>query len=799
MPTPEEQRRALFARSLSEADPTLGGLIPGIGLSTGPIDVVPDQAIPSPGGIELYEAEERALGRMVDGDEAQPSTPEPGSPEWFRASQDPTSAEGLFDRDGSPMIQPERGLGPQLGVRSRHDMAWEEFARSPVVSALLNMGDVLPIPLLRAGVGVAGGGSYEANQDVLDDLLERGREEHPYASATGALAGIVPQLAAPALLGDAAIARLGGSAAGSAIPALSRVGAAGLEGGLYGLTHGLASGDVSRGAEEGLLGGGLGAGVAGAAQGVGSAVASLPGRVPGLEEWIGRMRLRASGGRTVGVQRALDALPGGSSGVAEDLVALGISPRYSVHTVDDARRVSDRVRERAGRNIGRVFDRMAEAEAAAPDAAARDRALQAIAEDNPSELLLESVGASAESPDLQLGRQILMGRLDRRRAAQMAAYEELAAGGARPDPQAATEFPVPDAELSPDATRRIRPGSGPARSAPRIAPEFVDRMRAGDITGASGGRLEPPYMPMRPTPPRSPEEDAALRGLLDELFPERPGTVDVGPVADALDRIADSYRGLPSGARGLAAAESLARDYRATGGRLPFGRPRGTGLPSAGAQKELDLIEQQINRQPGTNPVNDRMAAIQDDLRDLRSSLRSQMDRAVMGVDPELGATYPRQRREYQIGKIFGNLGEDDARREAANRLVSPTDYAAAMTGNGSMLQRALQAGMNRAFRGREASLAATVGERTSDAFRAAPDIRGAAVDFAARATRAGSLIDGDDPQPAPAGPATLSTQDFRSLVDSGAPIEVEPEPAPTQPAIAPDLSDDEFEEFMGL
>jgi hypothetical protein len=755
--------RALHEMSLDQDD-TLGGLIPSIGGGAAVLPETEDFAAfgDAPGAAELAESQDvesqqaaqiRAARRLQREDEISP----------------------LFNDEGEPMVQPERGLQRQLGVRPRSDIALEEFASSPGVAAALGMGDVLLAPRAISGaVAEATGGDYDTAQADTDRLLS----ESPYASAAGAAAGSLPLIAAGPLLGDAAIARLGGAAAlpayARSIPALSRIGAAGIEGMLWGGGHEAVT--DRRVGPEAMFSGALGAGLASVPVAVGAAARSAGSFVDSLEDSAKQWRTRAAGGRTIPVQRGLAALPGGTAGVADDLDALGISPRYSVHSVDDARQVADRVKGRAGRNIGRVFDRMARADAddvarfaselepvQARDAQ-RAAAFEAIDLDDPSMLLIDN---PADTPLGRVGREIYNGRVGRDGDAIMDAVRGHL-GGSNTAPTVAADLdsgvraPQPNEASSGIASPRAR-RRPPRPDSSRTPENLIRALEADQITdvmGASGTRPEFRGMrlPQRIEPP-TPEAIARLRQMVDVNMPAieapRPaGVVDVDPVARALDGIAGDYSTLPSGATQRGAASSMADDYRATGGRMPF----------AAAQRERKLLDEAISWQPGTNPVNDRRGAIQGDLRRVRGELQGQMDDAVRRVDPELGAEYPRQRREFQIGSIFGNLGADDAMRETANRQISPTDYVAAMEGD-SWLTRGRNVILNRLLRGREASLGAAGAEHLSDALQRTPDVSGAMNSVAGRTGRlAGALnrpeiLDQRQPASLPGVPSVSATE----------------------------------------
>jgi hypothetical protein len=774
-------------RSLSEYDDTHGGLVPSVwdaipGLQRADIGGLPEtEDFGSYGGAGTeIAAAERDRARI----------------EALRRIEE--DAAGLFNEEGEPMVQPERGLRRQIGVRPRSDIALEEVAESPGFAAMMGVADTLSVPRdIIANANAAGGaGGREAAQSEMD----RSMAESPYAAAGGALVGAAPMMLAAPVLGEAAIARMGGAAlqAGSRIPVLARAGAAGLEGmGWAGLHEQAADRPVG---SEMMFAGPIAAGGTAALAGVGELAARAPDYVQGLEDMAGQWRTRAAGGRTLPVQRALANLPGGTQGVADDLDVLGISPRYSVHSVDDARQVADRVRDRSGRNIGRVFDRMAEVDA--EDAArwtreiepvrARDAdraaAFDAIDTDDPSMLLIPN---EPDSPLGRIGREILTERVDRPVPARRASIE---AELRQNLPSAETVAAEPPTRITSTASETPSRRRGRPAGLPRTPENILNAFDQGDTTAVYGGRELSRTGSVPPMPTRPQASANRLRGLVDQVIPgieapTSPGSVDLDPVLRALGEIESNHSTVPSATGPRAAASSIRTDYEATGGRMPFGRPRSGGRPGTGAQGEIEALDEDINWNPGGGGMPRRPGAAQSDLRATRRSLRGAMDDAVTRVDPEMGAEYPRQRRENQIGRIFGNLGEDNAMREAANRQVSPTDYIAAMEGDG-WFTRGRNVLLNRLFRGREASLGATGAEHLSDLAQRTPDISGAANAVGGRTGRAIAAI-GDRPEARPVSAEGMSNDQWVEMLEEPQPPADDSQPAPDQ------LSDDEWLDML--
>lgn len=846
-----------------------------------------------------------------------------------------------------PVIQPERGLGRQIGVGPRSSRILEETASSPGFSAAMGMGDVLIAP--RAAIGAAteaAGGDYDAAQGEI----ERSIAENPRAAVGGALVGMAPLMMAGPLVGEHATATLAGRAA---IPTASvpltiaqRAGAAGLEGMAWGGAHEAASG--RRVGPEAMFSGALGAGLTAGAGMVGAGVDRARGLVDSLEDYAGRMRVRGAGGRTVQVQRQLDALPGGIEGVADDLDQLGISPRYSLHSVDDARATAERVRGRAGRNLDRVFDRMAQADAddaarfesGMADVTARDatrsRMRSAIEADDPTmveDLLpvrpriegeerlqgqasrrltldrtrrsreahlddLRSEAAAAGERETQIGglrgeldsvneiagsrtiappaavdRQIrgLERRLDeavrsgaddaaldalereiadlraerrtiparrraqeraRSRAAELRAQlEDLRAQQertVRPEQiealergaitEAFPDVPMAGGDLMPADMfiERVANNADAARSAAGVAPgELIPQTGRGIASNDPGFGRGPRTTPRAEHPAGAPFVDApsGLRPpdarsfqLIEELFPaiEPPapaGTVDLGNVIGNLDEAESIYRTLPSGGPSADDVADMARRYRGTGGRMPFGRPGGSGLPATGAQGERMLLDQDVGYAVSGNPMQRRLMAGERDMRAARQRLQGAMDEAVTRVDPELGASYPRDRREWQIGSIFSGLGEDDALREAANRQVSLTDsmaYIAPLGGdNPSYLQSARNLLLNRIIRGREATAGATGAEYLSDILQRTGSPAPYAQAFGQRAGRLGGALRRPETPQDPLQPRPFQGRELDALLESQPEIDVESEPSSGGSAEADPFSEGELEELL--
>jgi hypothetical protein len=688
----------------------------------------------------------------------------------------PLMAPGGID----PMVQPERGLHRQMGVRPRSDIALEEFASNPGAASAMAMGELLPVNRVASGAAnVAAGGTYAGAQGDIDRI----EAESPWASAFGALTSFLPAAAAAPLVGDMALARMGGAGGEAAAGAvarglhpLTRVGGAMIE-----ALGGSAMNQAARGessAESALLSGGItglvGAGPAAVmrlAEGVQRPAQRLARSAQeGLESYAQGQRVRGSFGDGVAAQRAANAVEGGIPEVARWLHETGANPRGSVRSIDDSREIVSQVQGRSGRRIGDVMEQMGEVDAAdtarwnTERAARGDReadrfaALEAIENADQGELLMTS---EPGAPSHQIGRDIFEARLDRDRRAldyDVRAHLGVPELGGEPIPARSIASELePDvdpaaATMAADAAdidtfgravnarngwfqRRMRAERAAARANGERSPERALRaFRNDEVTG-----IEQPgwaHSMLADVPVRSlprgidPEDASRLRGRVDELMPalpepQVPGSVDLDPVIRALGSIEQGHT-TPIGAvtpgrqQNVAGARAMADDYRSTGGRLPFGRPAHADGTATGAQDALSALDEDINYRPETGGQRRFPAADDRELRTARRALRGSMNDAVTrSLGPEVGAEFPGLLRDYQLSTLADGFGDQHAMRAAGNRQASLTDYLS-VNQNAPLWERAARAAQNRIFRGREATLMATGAEGLSDAMSAA-------------------------------------------------------------------------------
>lgn len=202
-----------------------------------------------------------------------------------------------------------------------------------------------------------------------------------------------------------------------------------------------------------------------------------------------------------------------------------------------------------------------------------------------------------------------------------------------------------------------------------------------------------------------------LRGVpsLDDAV-RMPGQVDAEPLARAYEDIASRYRGIPGAESIRESALSLADEVRATG-PMTFQQ----------AQTHKQFLDSMINwadDRPGQ-----RLRPLMENRQEVRRALARSMDEAVaQDIGPDAALDYQRNRRNWQAANLFRRMGEDTEFRNAANRVASPSDQAAAALGamgeNGSITRGVMAGIANRVLRGREASMVAGTLENMADAAR---------------------------------------------------------------------------------
>lgn len=208
----------------------------------------------------------------------------------------------------------------------------------------------------------------------------------------------------------------------------------------------------------------------------------------------------------------------------------------------------------------------------------------------------------------------------------------------------------------------------------------------------------------------------SARGLpsLDEGAARAAGQVDPEPLAQAYEDIARRYQGVTGAESIRDSALSLAGEVRANGPMT---------FEQAQTQKQfLDSMINWADERPGQ-----RLRPLMENRQEVRRALARSMDEAVaQDIGPAAAQDYQRARQQYQVANMFRRFGDDSAMRDSANRLVSPSDYAAGLAGAageaGSGIRGFAAVVANRLMRGREASLAAGTMERMADAARRLAD-----------------------------------------------------------------------------
>lgn len=208
----------------------------------------------------------------------------------------------------------------------------------------------------------------------------------------------------------------------------------------------------------------------------------------------------------------------------------------------------------------------------------------------------------------------------------------------------------------------------------------------------------------------------SARGLpsLEEGAARAAGQVDPEPLAQAYEDIARRYQGVTGAESIRDSALSLAGEVRANGPMT---------FEQAQTQKQfLDSMINWADERPGQ-----RLRPLMENRQEVRRALARSMDEAVaQDIGPAAAQDYQRARQQYQVANMFRRFGDDSAMRDSANRLVSPSDYAAGLAGAageaGSGVRGFAAVVANRLMRGREASLAAGTMERMADVARRLAD-----------------------------------------------------------------------------
>jgi hypothetical protein len=438
------------------------------------------------------------------------------------------------------------------------------------------------------------GENYEQSRDTYRNMIDQATEMSPLVGFGSRMAGAIGSgLVAPAAAAPRALTLGGAMARGAASGAAA--------GGISGIGESEADdwrSLLSDAGQSAAIGGVFGGALGGAGHGISRAADWVAGQADDVARQANPLRARASGVRTVGMQRLVDDLPGGMDEFAGDVRRLGISPEGSIHTPEVA---GARAQEIAGASGQRIRD-----------------------------LIVE------------------MGR------------HESAAG------------------ISPGVT-------GLADDAATAA-------------GRPGARVNP----MAST------EAGAYRVAAPR------GSVSPDRILSELDRVIREADGVPGAESRLQAARELSDELR-SGGPISFERAQRI-------KREWDSL---INWNASASPTS-RLTPLESQRRSLRTALQGAMDEAVesrLGADRMAG--YRGDRRDFQVSHLVDRLAHDNELREAANRLVGPSDYGAAIaaSANGGGIGRALLSAIaNRVMRTREASAAATALERGSQRMRGAPE-----------------------------------------------------------------------------
>lgn len=247
------------------------------------------------------------------------------------------------------------------------------------------------------------------------------------------------------------------------------------------------------------------------------------------------------------------------------------------------------------------------------------------------------------------------------------------------------------------ATAKTLADTGIARRGEMMLTGEEAGRRAAQVRARSGARIG--------------ETRRAMEGLasdLPSLDARAPGMVDPEPLALAYDEIAARNTGVIGAEHIRDAAASMASDMRSAG-PMTFEQ----------AQRSKEFMDSLINwRDPAPGR---RLPVVQGNRQEVRRALMRSMDDAV-GADlgPEALQGYQGARREYQVSKLFDDMAHDSELRETANRVISPSDYAAggvATLADATSGWRGLAAVVaNRLTRGREHSMVAGSLERIADA-----------------------------------------------------------------------------------
>lgn len=259
----------------------------------------------------------------------------------------------------------------------------------------------------------------------------------------------------------------------------------------------------------------------------------------------------------------------------------------------------------------------------------------------------------------------------------------------------------------------------------RAAAQAAERAQIEGETAAAGYRVS--------ARPAGPDTPAVPRGERGEFMPwpelidqpaaaPVPGRVRVRELLAEIERVADEHAQLPSG-------EPITRAARAYADRI---RPHASeGLPFGAAHRERQMLDARIPfDQRATHPLGalDRQRA------GFRSRLSEAMDEAIEGAaGPERRTAWREANRDYGAARLADRGNQRLQRRGNANRLISLTDSIAGGAGvagvsaaMGGFTPEALATGAalavgNRAIRGREHAIGATVLETIQHVARTQP------------------------------------------------------------------------------